>query len=290
MEPVLSSRSDTRVGWNPGDGPQNRSRRSRAFVAMLTHPLRRLGTGVLFATFGTGAVIVAFLAFPALAWRSKGVERELAAQRLIGSSCALFVSLGCWLRLFELREIDTQLLGDSPGLVIATHPTLLDVVFLLSRMPQADCIVKAEAWGNPFLRHVLKVAGYVPNHDGRSVIAACVERLRAGRSIIVFPEGTRSPADGLRPFRRGFAHIALQSGCQVTPVLVSCDPPALKRGQPWWDVPDTKLVFTLDVGAPFRVEALPGVAAARSRSLAARAITSEVRRRFETRGLHVTDA
>lgn len=294
MEPVLSSRSRTQVEWNrassPRDEQESGADAASTARAMLTHPLRRLGTGLLFAIFGLGAVVVALIAFPVLAWRSHGVARELAAQRLISRCCAAFVSFGCALRLLALREIDTHRLVDSPGLVVATHPTLLDVVFLLSRMPQADCIVKAEAWRNPFLRHMVTIAGYVPNRDGPSVIAACVERLRAGRSIIVFPEGTRSPAEGLRPFRRGFAHIALQSGCLVTPVRISCTPPALKRGQPWWDVPDTRLLFMLDVGTSFRVDALQGVDPAASRAHAARAISTEVHRRFEVKDLHVADA
>lgn len=170
------------------------------------------------------------------------------------------MAFGTLLRLFELRWTGSDALRRGPRLVVANHPTLLDVVFLASRMPQADCIVKAEAWRNPFLRRVVEVAGYVPNSSGPEVVEACVERLRSGRSVIVFPEGTRSPHTGLHRFQRGAAHISMRSGVPMTPVVIRCNPPALKRGQPWWDVPDRKLILSLDVGPPCEQKTLrPGV-------------------------------
>jgi 1-acyl-sn-glycerol-3-phosphate acyltransferase len=247
------------------------------------HALRRLGTGLLFAVFGIGSLIVACIVLPILAIREGGAARELAAQRLLHRSTALFVWLGTALHLFELRVRGAERLQRNAGLVLATHPTLLDVVFLLSRMPQADCIVKAEAWRNPFLRYVVEAAGYIPNTGGTSVVEACAARLRAGRAVIVFPEGTRSPATGIGPFKRGAARIALRSGGYVTPVSIRCEPSALRKDQRWWDVPNAKLVFTLDVGAPLAVGALAGDALERSPALAARAFSRALLDYFETR-------
>jgi 1-acyl-sn-glycerol-3-phosphate acyltransferase len=249
----------------------------------LVHPLRRLGTGFLFAVFGIGALFVAGVVFPFVAWRSEaGPGRERIAQRLVQRAFAFFVGLGTALRLFELRATGTERLAAAPALVVANHPTLLDVVFLISQMPQADCIVKRDAFHNPFLRHVVRIAGYIPNGDGRDVIDACVARLAAGRSVVLFPEGSRSPETGLRPFKRGVAHIALRSDAPLLPVFLDCDPPALKKGQPWWAVPDRKLVFTLAVDAPVRARDLvpPGELAT---PLAARAVTAALQRHFDAK-------
>lgn len=275
---VASGFASTARGQLSGDGP--RARRSR-----LEHVLRRAGTGLLFATFGVGSLFLATFGFPFLVVRYRGRARELAAQRLIQRAFATFVAFGTLLRLFELRWTGSDALRRGPRLVVANHPTLLDVVFLASRMPQADCIVKAEAWRNPFLRRVVEVAGYVPNSSGPEVVEACVERLRSGRSVIVFPEGTRSPHTGLHRFQRGAAHISMRSGVPMTPVVIRCNPPALKRGQPWWDVPDRKLILSLDVGPPLRAEDLAaGSSAAVPR--VAREATAGLRRYFETREQH----
>jgi len=113
------------------------------------------------------------------------------------------------------------------------------------------------------------------------VIDACVARLAAGRSVVLFPEGSRSPEVGLRPFKRGVAHIALRSGAPILPVFLHCDPPALKKGQPWWAVPDRKLVFTLAVDAPVRAQDLVPPGESLTTPRAARSITAALQQHFE---------
>jgi len=215
-----------------------------------------------------------------IALRKRGAARELAAQNLIHRAMRAFIALGTALGLFELRERNGERLLRGAGLVLATHPTLLDVVFLISRMPQADCIVKAEAWRNPFLRSIVSAAGYIPNTGGPGVVGACVERLRSGRAVIVFPEGTRSPIAGLGRFQRGAAHIALRAGGKITPVSIRCEPSALRKGQSWWDVPNEKLVYTLDVGDALSVEQLTCGSTDRAPQ-AARVFCRSLRARFE---------
>lgn len=266
----------------PHDSP--RSRRVRLKVRF-EHLARKLATGFLFATFGSGAVILAGLILPILSrLPGKGEDRELMAQRLIHRSFRFFVRLGTLLRVFDLSESGTQRLREGPTLVVANHPTLLDIVLLVSRMPQADCVVKREAWRNPFLRGIVAAAGYIPNDGGEALIAECVERLRAGRSLILFPEGSRSPERGLRRFKRGAAHVALRSGCPVTPVIVSCTPPALKRGEPWYRIPDTKMEFSLAVGEPFHAKDL--VRDDVAPVIAARRFTDAMRAYFDAEVLH----
>jgi len=195
--------------------------------------------------------------------------RDLGAQRLIHRAHALYIRLGELLRLWSVQVEGAEHLSGAGGkLIVANHPTLIDVVLLLSRLPQADCVVKHTAWHNPFFAPVVRAADYLPNDSGEAVIERCAERLRRGRNVILFPEGSRSPIAGLRPFHRGVAHVLLRRGCPLVPVTIRCDPPALKKGQRWWTLPNQKLVFRLSVGEPlsaacFGVEGLAQPAAAR---------------------------
>lgn len=251
--------------------------------------VRQLGTGFLFATFGIGALVIAGIVFPFVAWRSEAGEmRERVAQRLIQRAFARFVWLGNALHLFEVHATGAADLVGGPTLVVANHPTLLDVVFLIARMPQADCIVKREAWQNPFLRHVVRIAGYIPNGEGPQVVDTCVERLRAGRSVVLFPEGSRSPDRGLRPFKRGAAHIALRSGCPITPVFLTCTPPALKKGQPWWAVPDRKFIVTMAVASPVVARDLVPAGEPIASSRAVRSVTAALYESFEAKSIHAS--
>jgi 1-acyl-sn-glycerol-3-phosphate acyltransferase len=91
----------------------------------------------------------------------------------------------------------------------------------------------------------------------------------------VFPEGTRSPAGGLGPFRRGAAHVALESGKPMRTVVITCRLPALGRGQKWYDMPDERLEIHIDCRATF--DPAPLARGSASRGLAARQVTAALR-------------
>ncbi len=244
--------------------------------------MRTLGVGLLFAIFGIGGLLLATLVIPPLGWlRGPGNDRELMAQRVIHHSFRFFTWFGSRLHLLGLDERGTERLERPGQLVIANHPSLLDVVYLISRMPQADCVVKRALWRNPMLRSVVKVCGYIPNDGGEAVIDACSERLLRGRSVILFPEGSRSPYGNLGPFQRGAAYVALASKCPITPVVIQVRPPALKKGQPWYALPNERLQFSLEVGESFFADDL--LQEELPRTIAARRITVGFRSLFDAR-------
>jgi len=243
---------------------------------------RTLGTGFLFAVFGIGAWLLATAVLPLIVRRyEEGAARELFAQRVLHRSFGWYIRLGSILRLFSLTAHGTERLRGGGALVVANHPTLLDVVFLISCMPQADCVVKREAWRNPFFRGIVAATGYIPNDEGEAVVTECVARLRAGRSVILFPEGSRSPRGGLGPFKRGAAYVAQASGAPIIPVVIGCDPPALMKGQAWYALPNRKLIFSLTVGEPMHARDL--LPEQHPRAIAARRITARLHSHFRAR-------
>jgi 1-acyl-sn-glycerol-3-phosphate acyltransferase len=222
-------------------------------VAGVSRCSRVARTGVAFALFGIGAVMLGLVALP-LVQRTRGsaTDRRLRTQRLIHHGFRAFVAAMRRLRLIRVSVRGRERMrAAGPRLIVANHPTLIDIVLLIAELPQADCIVKKAAWSNPFLRGVVSGAGYIPNDDGSELLDACLARLREGRTLVLFPEGTRSPRGGLGPFRRGAAHLSLRSECELLPVVITCDPPTLGRGEPWWSVPDRTVEIGIEALAPF---------------------------------------
>lgn len=237
---------------------------------------RKTGTALLYALFGIGSMVLAFVIVPIVSWlRGPGTDRQLLTQRIIHYAFRIFIGIGTVLGLFSLREARTDLLREDAGLVVANHPTLLDIVLLLSRMPQADCVVKSSAWANPFLRGIITAAGYIPNGEAKTVLDACAARLNAGRTLVLFPEASRSPEGGLGPFTRAAAHLALRTGCPIRPVRITCEPGALTKGQPWYHLPNRRLNFRLEVRE--RLYAKDLVSSDTPRPLAAREVTAQLR-------------
>jgi 1-acyl-sn-glycerol-3-phosphate acyltransferase len=249
-------------------------------------PLKRCwriaATGSAFALFGIGGLALAVIAFPVLRRLSGSpLEREQRAQQLIQRCFRAFMAYMDWVGLSEIRVQGLDGLREpGPHLLVANHPSLLDVVILVSLMPQLDCVANREAWSNPFMRGVVAAAGYIPNDSGEQLVARCAERIEQGCSLLIFPEGTRSPKGGLGPFQRGAAHIALRSGRPLLPVSIRCDPPTLMRGQKWYDVPPRRMQFSIEVGEPI---APPKLGPGKSRALAARHMTAELRDFFAKR-------
>jgi 1-acyl-sn-glycerol-3-phosphate acyltransferase len=244
---------------------------------------RIVRTAIGFAVFGIGALCIALVAFPLLRWLPGDSERR--AQRLVQVSFQLWVWFATGIGLIRVRWCgDERLDRRPPCVIVANHPTLIDVVLLISRLPQADCVVKDAAWRNPVLRGVVSGAGYIRNDAAGTFLDACVSRVRRGRWLVLFPEGTRSPTLSLGRFQRGAAHVALRAGVPLLPIVITCDPPTLRKGERWYQVPDRTAQFTLQVGEPIS----PATLAAHE-GLAARELTAEVRKLYERRLQHVGD-
>lgn len=93
--------------------------------------------------------------------------------------------------------------------------------------------VNESLYHNPFMRDPILNAGYINNGDPKKMIAECVEWLKSGGTMIIFPEGTRSVPGKPCRFQRGAATIALQANQIVTPVTLSCYPDTLTKAEPW---------------------------------------------------------
>ena len=241
---------------------------------------RIVRTSFGFALLGAMSLLLAFVVLPLLRlWPEAGEQRELRAQAATHWFARAYLRALRILRVLRIEYLGLEKLNEPGSLVVANHPTLLDVLVLLAAMPQADCVVKESYYTNPFLGGAAKGAGYIPSRDGPGIVAECVTRLRRGRSVVIFPEGTRSPPHELGPFARGAAHISLRAGCDPVPVTIRCDPVTLYKGQTWWDVPERCFTLTAAVAAPLLVK--EAVLEPMSRPRDARVLTAALREHFE---------
>lgn len=199
---------------------------------------------LFFIAFGTGGLVMGCVLFPPLSL----FRARRAMRALVRAGYRLFVGVGRVTGLFrvEMSKEDRARLASMRGrVVVASHPSLIDVVILLARLPNATAVAKAAAGRNFFYSRVVNAA-FLVNDDPRRVLEDAHDLLARGGNLVVFPEGTRTPADEpRRKLHRGAAQIALHVGAPVACVSVACDPPVLAKGQPWWDVSDRTITFTL---------------------------------------------
>jgi 1-acyl-sn-glycerol-3-phosphate acyltransferase len=242
---------------------------------------RLFATGFLFMAFGGGALLLSAFVLPVVNLRRRDHNSVLRAQIWVRRFFSTFLFAGRIMRTITVKYEGTEQLRVGSGLVIANHPTLIDVVVLGALLPQCDCVVKGDAFGNFFLSGIVEAAGYVTNSNGPDLVRECSERLEAGRTVMMFPEGTRSPDEGLGPFGRGVSHIALRSDCRIIPATIRCEPRALKKGQPWYALPNECLRFTVVIGEAVYARDL--VDSQATSAVAARQLSARLRSDFETK-------
>ncbi len=212
---------------------------------------RLIGTGFAFATFFGGGFLLAVTVFPLIALLKRDpVRRVRVTQAVIHRTFRFFVRMLELLGIIRLEVRGLETLRDGEGrMIIANHPTLLDVVILMSLIPHVQCIVKAELWRHRYLGGVMRWAGYIRNDlEPEALLDECQAAMAAGKDLIIFPEGTRSrPGESLQ-FRRGFANIALLAAAQIQLVTIDCQPLMLSKGDPWWKIPTRRSHFRILVG------------------------------------------
>ena len=238
---------------------------------------RVFGTSLGFLAVGIGGVLV----FPLLnAFIRRRQLRTEMARDLIGFTFRGIVrsmrAMGVF--LYEVKGLEKL---DRRGLLIlANHPTLIDIIFLMAFVKRADCIVKSALWRNPFTHCTVRAAAYIRNdNDGTRLVEDCVAAVRHGNNLIIFPEGTRTPADGSIRLKRGAANIAVRALRNITPVLIRCTPTMLAKGTKWWRLPPRPSYFNIEVKDDIDIR--PFVCDAGSEVLAARRLTEHLQVYFK---------
>lgn len=212
-------------------------------VKAKAHYAWRIGaTGFSFASFGVGGVVIGGVIAPLVSLSSRNhAVRQQRAQQVIRHSfkgfVEMMVSLG--IMTYEVDGLD-KLENSRQELVIANHPTLIDVVVLIGLMEKANCVVKEALWSNPFTKGPVRSAGYILNAGSEQFIQDCVVRLNEDQaaSLLIFPEGTRTAkGDILNEFQRGAANIAIRANVPIRPILIKCTPSTLTKNEKWYHIP-----------------------------------------------------
>lgn len=150
----------------------------------------------------------------------------------------------------DLGALDT--LRDDVALVIApNHPTFLDAVLVISRLPRVVCIMKAPIWDNVLLGAGARLAGYIRNDAPVVVIRRAAQAVAEGNQLLIFPEGTRTVRPPVDAFKGGFVLMARRAGVPIQTVLIEASSPFLRKGWPITRRPAFPVVYRATLGRRF---------------------------------------
>jgi 1-acyl-sn-glycerol-3-phosphate acyltransferase len=143
----------------------------------------------------------------------------------------------------ETKHLDR--LNSGGHLVLANHPSLIDVVILIALVNNPDGVIKAPLLYNPFTLGLLRFAGFIRNEEGPELVIQSINSIKNGNNLIIFPEGTRTKDLQELRFKRGASTIAIRGKINISPILIVTSEPVLRKGAKWYKVPYRKPVFSI---------------------------------------------
>jgi 1-acyl-sn-glycerol-3-phosphate acyltransferase len=202
-------------------------------------------TLVLFGLFGLGLSLFSLVT----GWVPPSDRVERFYQRLVHRHFALFHWWCDFARLVHIRYHGFERLPRRGVVLVANHPALIDITCLLAAVPEALCIFKPAIRRNPVLGAAARRAGYLASDGGHDLVRHAAAKISAGHTLIIFPEGTRTPpGEKLLPLKPGFALIARRAGVPIQLARIRTDSNVLTKGRAWWAPPQLPAHVEITLG------------------------------------------
>jgi 1-acyl-sn-glycerol-3-phosphate acyltransferase len=224
-------------------------------VEMIVRTAKGILMALLFGIFYLGILCGLFIFLPvaSLQNHSRGHEPH-RMQKALRTLVSLWLFL---LRIFGLLE-SKPTRGkplEGPCVLVANHPGLFDVLFLIRDIPRMSVMVKRVLAEKLPLGPLFRSAGYVlsPDYQARGpieVLDEATDRIKRGYKFMVFPEATRSPKGSLGRFSPGPLLLARLTNVPVQPVFLWNDPPFLPKEDKWYFPPLPRSTLEIEFWEP----------------------------------------
>ncbi|MFL5463945.1 MAG: lysophospholipid acyltransferase family protein [Gemmatimonadaceae bacterium] len=149
-------------------------------------------------------------------------------------SAAVLWAVGIKVRVHGLDKLKPE----EPHIFASNHVSWFDVPALAKVLPRYKFVAKAELFKVPIFGGGMRAVGMIEiqRENRKAAFGAyevAAERIRAGSSVIVFPEGTRGHEYALRPFKKGPFVLAIAAGVPIVPIIVHGTIEIMPKGSLW---------------------------------------------------------
>lgn len=198
-----------------------------------------------FSFFGIGAFFIGFLVFPFIRLFIPEDKRKSCYSSVIYNSWKFFINLLQTLKVLKINiNNKEQLTRIKSKIIVATHPSFIDVIILMAIIPNSTCFAKKELM-NPLLKNIINSFFISSDLDIEELKIETKNWLDAGFNVIVFPSGIRHRKNEFPKIRKGSALVAINSGKNIVPIQMYNDRDFLQIGQPFYDASDRTVNYCI---------------------------------------------
>jgi 1-acyl-sn-glycerol-3-phosphate acyltransferase len=189
---------------------------------------------LLYSTAAVATVILGFIVIVAALIGVKDGPNSIYDKVPRWWSKAVLVAVGIKVRIHGWENASV----DSPQIFASNHVSWFDVPSLASTLPNNRFVAKAELFKVPIFGRAMRAAGMIEiqRENRKAAFGAyevAAERIKGGKSVVVFPEGTRGTAYPLRPFKKGPFVLAIAAGVPIVPIILHGTIEIMPRNSLW---------------------------------------------------------
>jgi 1-acyl-sn-glycerol-3-phosphate acyltransferase len=161
----------------------------------------------------------------------------------------VFLTVFCGCR-FKINLDSDETLGGA-SILVANHPSLLDAVIFLAKVPNTICVMKASLLDNPLLGAAARLAGFIRNADPFSLLSYAKEAVGEDAKLLLFPEGTRTTGHSPISLNQSAALLAARLRLPIRTFILRYDQSFLGKSQKTCAIPSLPMTISLEVGDVF---------------------------------------
>lgn len=194
--------------------------------------------------FALGALFIGLVIIPFSALKHKGVEQKRYCANVVHKAWKLFCKILC-----TFKSIKIKTLGDfseiKSKVIVASHPSLLDIVLLIGLIPNCLCLAKKELLKNPIMYNIVKSLYIINDVELEQFETETKNALDNGFNIIIFPTGTRTLENEEIKIHKGAAQIAICANADILPIKIEADYPLLIKNHFPLDAGSKQIKYTI---------------------------------------------
>ncbi|MBC7827720.1 MAG: 1-acyl-sn-glycerol-3-phosphate acyltransferase [Chitinophagaceae bacterium] len=132
-----------------------------------------------------------------------------------------------WSLMYIMGNVKKQIFNplneqfNTPAVIVANHQSFLDILVMIMLHPKLVLLTNKWVWNSPVFGFVVRMADYYPVMQGAEPSIDALEvKVKQGFSIVVFPEGTRSPEGNMKRFHKGAFFLAEKMQLDILPIVI----------------------------------------------------------------------
>ncbi|MBQ9245135.1 1-acyl-sn-glycerol-3-phosphate acyltransferase [bacterium] len=196
-----------------------------------------------------GSLILGSIAFPIIHLTKRNKEERLFSySKLVYRSWNIFVKLISYMKIIKVNIEDIEKLKNiQNSVIVATHPSYIDVLILIALIPKTTCFAAERLTRNIFMKNIVGAMFLTAAQPLDKLLDDAKYMLDIGFNVLIFPMGKRHHRNEFPKIRKGAAQIALNADKNVVPIKLYTDINFLQENEPIYHAGNKIVIYDIKI-------------------------------------------